>query len=475
MLLEKAYKRTIKEQMKVFVPIFVSLLGFSLIALGDNTMVSWLEEEDAYKHALSATVLVNRTCSIPLFFCIGFSHIVTIFTISAKVKQNYYKATEGLKSALLLCGGLGIIIGLSFAYCPSLLIYCKITQDAELFALCKQYTPFLALSIIPAIFSECIRKYLQGLGWLKTNMVLIIVGGLLNLCLNYIFMYGKFGLPAMKIRGLALATLISRLIVFLVYLYLIHLAKKQGHCTLSASSLLQLDHKILKRVLILGLPIGLGLMLRQAYLRLALMVLIGRIDKTALEAITRMIVVLAPLRMLPIANGIASSMLISKAWKKRDKRQQHIIGVVGYTSIFIIASTLCVVFYFCLPYLDTVLPDPQGAAHLSIATKFIGILSLTFLLESLSFQGENLLNGIKDSFFPFIMGIIYYWGVGFFLSYLLSHYWQYGTYGVFTGFIVSLIAINITFLKRFFQQIKTPSQPARLRTTINAAVNTKVA
>ena len=475
MLLEKAYKSTIKAQIKLFVPIFVSLLGFSLIALGDNTMVSWLEEEDAYKNALSATVLVNRTCSIPLFFCIGFSHIVTIFTISAKVKQNYYKATEGLKSAILLCGGLGIIGGLSFAYCPSLLIYFKITQDTELFALCKQYTPFLALSIMPAIFSECIRKYLQGLGWLKTNMVLTLLGGLLNLILNYIFMYGKFGLPAMKIRGVAFATLLSRLIVFFVYLYLIRLAKQQGHCTLSASSLLQLDYKILKRVLTLGLPIGLGLMLRQAYLRVALMVLIGHIDQIELEAIIRIMVVLAPLRMLPIASGIASSMLISKAWKERDKRQQYIIGVVGYTSILMISSALCVVFYFFLPYLNKILPDPQGNAHLAIATKFIGIVSVTFLLESLSFQGGNLLNGIKDSFFPFIMGIMYYWGVGFFLSYLLSHYWQYGTYGVFTGFIVSLIGINIAFLNRFFQQIKKPSRPALLPPIINAAVNTKAA
>lgn len=459
MLLKKAYKNTIKEQIKVFLPIFVSLLGFSLIALGDNTMVSWLEEENAYKNALSATVLVNRTCSIPLFFCIGFSNIVTILTISAKVKQNYYKATEALKSAILLCGSLGIIGGLSFACCPSLLTYFKITQDAELFALCKQYTPFLALSIMPAIFSECIRKYLQGLGWLKINMVLTLAGGLLNLLLNYIFMYGKFGLPAMKIRGIALATLVSRLIVFLIYLHLIRSAKKKGHSTLSISSLVQLDYKVLKRVLVLGLPIGLGLMLRQAYLRVALMVLIGHIDKMELEAITRIMVALAPLRMLPIASGIASSMLISKAWKEHNKRRQYIIGVVGYTSSFMIASTLCFVFYFFLPYLDKILPDKQGTAHLAIATKFISIVSLTFLLESLSFQGENLLAGIKDSFFPFMMGIICYWGVGFILSYLLSHRWQYGTHGVFMGFILSLISINITFVYRFFQQIKKPSKP----------------
>ena len=48
----------------------------------------------------------------------------------------------------------------------------------------------------------------------KISLVLEILTLILNVILNYMFIFGNLGVPAMGVKGAALATLISRIIVF---------------------------------------------------------------------------------------------------------------------------------------------------------------------------------------------------------------------------------------------------------------------
>lgn len=76
---------------------------------------------------------------------------------------------------------------------------------------------------------------------------------LINVCLNYILIYGNFGAPRLGVQGAAIATLIARIVelgIVLVYVFLVD--KK---IRIRPSQLLPTDWKMVKQYLRIGLPV----------------------------------------------------------------------------------------------------------------------------------------------------------------------------------------------------------------------------
>ena len=78
-------------------------------------------------------------------------------------------------------------------------------------AMALPYYDMLVWSIIPLMCFLAIKQFLEGIGNTKTAMWITLAGNMLNIALNYIFIFGKCGCEAMGAEGAGLATLISRL------------------------------------------------------------------------------------------------------------------------------------------------------------------------------------------------------------------------------------------------------------------------
>lgn len=83
-------------------------------------------------------------------------------------------------------------------------------QPEEVVALSKGYYVLTSLSVIPFIVFMTFKQYMEGIGNTKVAMVITISCNIMNIILNYIFIYGKFGAPALGVAGAGLATLVSR-------------------------------------------------------------------------------------------------------------------------------------------------------------------------------------------------------------------------------------------------------------------------
>ena len=73
------------------------------------------------------------------------------------------------------------------------------------------YYDMLVWSIIPLMCFLAVKQFLEGIGNTKTAMWITLAGNVLNIVLNYIFIFGKCGFEAMGAEGAGLATLLSRL------------------------------------------------------------------------------------------------------------------------------------------------------------------------------------------------------------------------------------------------------------------------
>ena len=69
------------------------------------------------------------------------------------------------------------------------------------------------------MFQLIFEKILQSTGRTSYTMVMQIVGAVINIILDPIFIFGYFGLPAMGTRGAAIATVAGQIIAMLLGLY----------------------------------------------------------------------------------------------------------------------------------------------------------------------------------------------------------------------------------------------------------------
>ena len=75
----------------------------------------------------------------------------------------------------------------------------------------------------------------------------------INVCLNYVFIFGHFGFPAMGVRGAALATLVSRILEMCVGVGYVFFVDKKLRFGLK--DLLHTDRQLLRDFIRYGLPV----------------------------------------------------------------------------------------------------------------------------------------------------------------------------------------------------------------------------
>jgi len=96
---------------------------------------------------------------------------------------------------------------------------------------------------------------LQGIGLTRIIMITGLITNVLNIIFDWIFIYGKFGFPAMEIKGAALATIIanfSALPFFLIYV----IKRKKIPFKIKIRNMFKLDFNLYKNVFKMGIPSG---------------------------------------------------------------------------------------------------------------------------------------------------------------------------------------------------------------------------
>lgn len=114
----------------------------------------------------------------------------------------------------------------------------------------ETYLSIISLTF-PVIFIEfALYSSLNASGDTKTPLKIVVVANVINTVLAYTLIFGKFGFPALGIKGAAIATAISYYISFVLYLY-VFLTKKS-----IVSFYPQFIKDYAKRVLEIGIPAG---------------------------------------------------------------------------------------------------------------------------------------------------------------------------------------------------------------------------
>jgi len=204
-----------KNALAIAVPIMLQQLIQSMVSLVDNFMVSGLGDI-----AMSG---VNVAGQVIFVFMV---YVNTICTAGGIFMTQYYGAKD--KKGMGQAFRFKIIMGM-LAFIPYYLV-CMVyprqvlsllvignTQADMILDQAVTYMGILFYVGLPMTLSVCIASSLRDMGKVKIPLVITVAATLINTCLNWVLIYGHFGVPAFGVKGAAYATVIARSIEFIAF------------------------------------------------------------------------------------------------------------------------------------------------------------------------------------------------------------------------------------------------------------------
>ena len=186
-------------------PPMISMLIQSLYNIIDSIFVASLGE-----NALTAVSLVFPLQNISLAVSVGLGVGINSIVARELGARNYKEVNNASTHAFILTAIHSIVfvfIGL-FLSEPFLKLF---TQDVEILSWGVEYSHIVICFAFGQLFHIYIEKLFQAVGNVMMPMIMQIVGAIVNIILDPIFIFGYFGVPAMGVKGAAIATIIGQL------------------------------------------------------------------------------------------------------------------------------------------------------------------------------------------------------------------------------------------------------------------------
>ncbi|REL35455.1 MATE family efflux transporter [Thalassotalea euphylliae] len=242
-----------KSLLKLAYPILIAQLIQNLMGFADTVMAGRVSATDMAAVAVASSVWLPAILTISGIM-MALAAIVSQYS-GAKAFDKVASATYQTAWIGLFLGGSLILLNATVA--PA--IYQEVTLEPELKKLMFDYLDYIVWGGPAFCLYFVLRNYSEGLSHTRPTMIISIIGLLVNIPANYIFIYGKFGMPALGGAGCGLATALVYWAMFLSMLAYTYFSKhlKQAHLF---DRFYWPNWSEIKTVLALGVPIALSLL-----------------------------------------------------------------------------------------------------------------------------------------------------------------------------------------------------------------------
>jgi MATE family multidrug resistance protein len=428
----------IKETLKLALPISFGQLGHITMGIVDSIMVGKVGYAP-----LAAAALVNGLFFLVIVLGIGMSVAATPLIAIAKGAGKQEECGKVLNQSLLvnLFFSFFLIIGI---YSISLLIP-QMNQTAEVTKEAIPYMQVLTASIIPFIIFQTYRQFLEGLELPNAPMVIALLANILNAFLNWIFIYGNFGVHAMGLFGAGIATTTTRWIMA-ISLMIFALKYKRTAVYKPALKFKPVDFHIIKKLIRIGLPSGFQYFLEVACFTFAT-IMVGWISAKQQAAHQIALNVASTTYMIMLGISSAGTIRVGYAMGKKDIQQ---IRLSGFTAIGM-AAALMITFSIIMILVKNILPPYYNgdAEVISYASSLLILAAIFQLFDGLQASSIGALRGLTDVKIPLVVSIFSYWIVAIPIALILGFHFNLDAVGVWIGLTIGLIIIGTSMLFRF--------------------------
>ena len=441
------YTREFGTNLKLAYPVIVGMLGHTVVQLIDNIMVGQLGTAE-----LAAVSLGNSFVFVAMSLGIGFSTAITPMIAESFGAKNHNKVRYIFVHGLILCFGLGVVLGSLVLWAQPLLS--QMGQPGEVVALAKPYLFWVALSLLPLVGFQGLRQFAEGLFQTRLAMYATLMGNVINVLLNYLLIFGLHGFPELGVEGAALGTLFSRwtMVLFMA----INVKNKKGFKRYNRKLFrVKLKKSLFNRIFSLGLPSALQMFFEVTFFTSAIW-MSGLLGKNPQAANQIALNLSSMTYMVAIGVGVTAMIRVGNEKGRGDFTALRRVAVSTFLLIFLMSSLFCLFFiatHDLLPwlYLDGNAPEISSDVNevVEIASNLILIAAFFQIADGLQAVVLGALRGIQDVIIPAFLIFISYGAIGFPISYYLGLNTEWATYGIWIGLLTGLILSALLLVLRF--------------------------
>jgi putative MATE family efflux protein len=236
-----------KNLLKIAFPIMIQYFITSSLNLMDNFMIGRLGEE-----AVAALGIANQYFFLLNIIIMGIYSGCNVLIAQFWGKKDLMSIRKVLGISLVL----GVAVSVGFTFFGRFFSEEVITifnKNNEVINLGKNYLELVCISYVFMAISLAFGIGSRGIQKAFLPMICSACALVLNVFFNYVFIFGHFNMPAMGVRGAALATLIARVCEMILILFLIY--RKDHVLKASASEMLAFNVEFFKDIMKVTVPV----------------------------------------------------------------------------------------------------------------------------------------------------------------------------------------------------------------------------
>lgn len=393
-----AAKHHYRENFRLAWPVMIGQLGQITVAVADNVMVGQLGTEP-----LAAASLVNGIFTVILVFGIGVAYGLTPLIANAHGAGRLKQLPLLLNASLWLNLGIGLSLFLLLESLTPGLKYMR--QDPEVVRLAVPYMTIVGVSIVPILGYYAFKQFAEGLGHTRQAMQITIAVNVLNVVLNYILIFGKFGFPPLGLNGAGYATLISRFVMWGAMAAFVMRSRLFGHISFVFTPL-RIVRSHAREILAIGVPSGFQYIFEVSAFAAA-SVLAGMISPAS-QAAHQIAINLASISYMA-ATGLAAAATIrtGNLLGRRDGHNLHLAVRTILVMTVVWMSFAGLVFFSGRNFFPKLYSNE--AEVIEIASRLLIVAVFFQISDGVQAVGLGIMRGLKDVRIPTLITFVAYW------------------------------------------------------------------
>ncbi|MBO7119845.1 MAG: MATE family efflux transporter [Bacteroidaceae bacterium] len=409
-----------------------------VMGLADTLMVGHYGTNE-----LAASGFVNNILGLLIIGGMGFSYGLTPVVGALLGEGRVHGIAGKLKNGIFACFVVGLLMTLLAALL--LLSLPLLGLPPELLPLVRPYLLMLLLSMLPIMLFNAYKQFSDGIQDTSMPMWIMLVSNIANIFGNWLLIFGHWGLPEMGLLGAGVATLLSRILQFVLMAGMFHLTRHydlyrrdfhQTHIT-------KADQVELHRM---GWPVALQLGMEAASFSLSA-IYVGWLGASALAAHQIVIIISQFFFMLYYGLSAAVAVRVSYYRGSGEAEQTHRVAAAGLYLCWLIA--LCE----GLPLF--LLRDKVGMlfTHSSEVASLVALVIIPFLVfqigDALQCTYANALRGMARVKAMVWIAFVAYIVISLPLGYIFGFVCNWGLVGVWMAFPFGLTTAGLLYFREF--------------------------
>lgn len=431
----------VKQLLHILIPILITQAGLSLITFLDTVMSGKVSAADL------AGVAIGSSLWTPVYtglagILMAVTPIVAQLLGAENTKQIPFTVLQAvyvaaLLSIAVLAAGYGIVDP----------VLSRLNLEAHVHDIAKHFLGFLSLGIFPLFVYTVLRSFIDSLGKTRVTMMITLCSLPINFVLNYVFIFGKFGMPALGGVGAGLASALTYWCICIISFIIIRKAAPFPGYGIFLT-MYKFSWEACKNMLKIGLPIGFAVFFETSIFA-AVTLLMSHFNTVTIASHQAAMNFASLLYMLPLSVSMALTIVVgfeAGAARFKDARSYSFIGIMMAVGFSLLTAACILLFREQIAGMYTSDPDV-----LRLTQHFL-IYALFFQLsDAVAAPIQGALRGYKDVNYTLAAAFISYWVIGLPVGYAVGTFTGLGAYGYWIGLIAGLAAGAVGL---FFRLVK---------------------